>query len=165
MLNAYKETVSFPLRQATLCFLVNGNDILLAMKKRGFGVGRWNGIGGKVLAEETVEEAVIREAKEEIGIIPITFMHVGTLDFYLPYDPDSNQQVIVFFVENWKGDPIEGVEMAPRWFAKQKIPFDSMWPDDKLWFPKVLEGRKIKAEFLFGEGDQVLDFTLTDLSS
>lgn len=40
------------MRQATLCFLireVNGeNELLLAMKKKGFGQGKWNGVGGKL---------------------------------------------------------------------------------------------------------------------
>ncbi|MEK7504190.1 MAG: hypothetical protein AAB550_01680 [Patescibacteria group bacterium] len=39
------------MKQATLCFLVKDNQILLAMKKRGFGVGKWNGVGGKVNEE------------------------------------------------------------------------------------------------------------------
>ena len=42
--------------------------ILLGMEKRGFGKGRWNGFGGKLLEEETVEEAACREINEEIGI-------------------------------------------------------------------------------------------------
>ena len=32
----------------TLVFLRNGSKVLLGMKKRGFGVGKWNGFGGKV---------------------------------------------------------------------------------------------------------------------
>ena len=36
------------MKQATLCLLVKDNEILLAMKKRGFGVGKWNGVGGKI---------------------------------------------------------------------------------------------------------------------
>jgi hypothetical protein len=42
------------MRNSTLLFLVKKNgeeitDICLAMKKRGFGSGRYNGVGGKVL--------------------------------------------------------------------------------------------------------------------
>ena len=37
------------------------------MKKRGFGVGKWNGFGGKVEAGETVVEAAAREVTEECG--------------------------------------------------------------------------------------------------
>ena len=40
--------------------------ILLAMKKRGFGAGKFNGFGGKVEARETILEAALREF-EEVG--------------------------------------------------------------------------------------------------
>lgn len=43
------------------------NQILLAMKKRGFGAGKWNGAGGKINAGETIEEATTREVDEELG--------------------------------------------------------------------------------------------------
>lgn len=38
------------------------------MKKRGFGVGKWNGSGGKIQPGETPEDTAVREVKEEIGI-------------------------------------------------------------------------------------------------
>jgi len=44
----------------TLAFIRNGNNILLGMKKRGFGAGRWNGFGGKVDADETILQAAKR---------------------------------------------------------------------------------------------------------
>jgi hypothetical protein len=31
----------------TLLFLQKDDELLLAMKKRGFGAGRWNGVGGR----------------------------------------------------------------------------------------------------------------------
>ena len=52
----------------TLVYLFKENRILLAMKKRGFGEGKWNGPGGKILGHETPKEAAIREVMEEIGI-------------------------------------------------------------------------------------------------
>ena len=39
------------------------------MKKRGFGVGKINGVGGKVGKGETIETAAVREAHEEVGVI------------------------------------------------------------------------------------------------
>ena len=39
----------------TLCCIYNNGRILLGMKKRGFGAGRWNGFGGKVHDGETIE--------------------------------------------------------------------------------------------------------------
>lgn len=49
-----------PNKLLTLLFIVEEKRVLLGMKKRGFGVGRWNGFGGKVQPEETIEEAAKR---------------------------------------------------------------------------------------------------------
>lgn len=35
-------------------------EILLGMKKRGFGMGKWNGFGGKIEGDETTEEGARR---------------------------------------------------------------------------------------------------------
>ena len=48
----------------TLCLVVKENTILLGMKKRGFGVGRWNGFGGKLHEGESIEDAAKRETLE-----------------------------------------------------------------------------------------------------
>ena len=52
------------------------------MKKRGFGVGRWNGTGGKFDAgkDKNILGAAIRETKEEIGVdlIPDTIKYLNT---------------------------------------------------------------------------------------
>ena len=52
----------------TLCVIHKDHKILLGMKKRGFGAGRWNGFGGKLKERETIEEALRRETKEEAGV-------------------------------------------------------------------------------------------------
>ena len=58
------------MKQTTLCLLVKGDEILLAMKKRGFGEGRWNGTGGKFDPEndKDIFDTAKRETKEEIGV-------------------------------------------------------------------------------------------------
>jgi len=50
-----------PNKLLTLLFVLEPCRVLLGMKKRGFGAGRWNGFGGKVQTEETIEEAAIRQ--------------------------------------------------------------------------------------------------------
>jgi 8-oxo-dGTP pyrophosphatase MutT (NUDIX family) len=65
----------------TLILLRKGDMILLAKKRRGFCQGNFNGIGGKLNPGETVEDAVVRETKEEIGVTPIRFIKVAENDF------------------------------------------------------------------------------------
>ena len=44
----------FLMLQTTLCFLIRGDEVLLGMKKRSFGAGKWNGIGGRFSKGEDV---------------------------------------------------------------------------------------------------------------
>jgi 8-oxo-dGTP pyrophosphatase MutT (NUDIX family) len=146
-----------PLRQSTLCFLLKDNQILLAMKKRGFGQGKWNGVGGKPDPNENILQTAIRETEEEIEVTPINPKQVATLDFYFKNNPEWDQQVLVFTTTEWIGEPTETEEMKPQWFDLDKIPYESMWPDDIFWLPLVLKNKKIKAKFIFGENDIILD--------
>jgi mutator protein MutT len=151
---------SIKLKQNNLVFLRRGDELLLAMKKRGFGAGRWNGAGGKVEAGETVEEAARREVREEIGVGVAMLAEVASLRFYFApdgSDPVQNIHCTVYLCEDWEGEPVESEEMAPQWYPIDAIPYDAMWPDDKFWLPQILAGQYIEAEFLFGEGDEILD--------
>ncbi len=65
--------------------------------------------------------------------------------------PCVGQRVHVFLVNAWAGEPAESEEMRPQWFEKTKLPFAEMWPDDKFWLPKVLQGEKVAASFVFAD--------------
>lgn len=142
----------------TLVFLRRGDEILLAMKKRGFGAGHWNGAGGKIELGETVEAALVRETQEEIGVTPTAWEKVAEHDFLLDTDTDQPYHMYVhtFVAAEWKGEPSESEEMAPKWFKITDIPYESMWPDDPFWIPQVLEGKKVVGKYTFGKNNVLL---------
>ncbi|MCX6765358.1 MAG: NUDIX domain-containing protein [Candidatus Moranbacteria bacterium] len=72
----------------TLCVVHQGDQILLGMKKRGFGKGYWNGFGGKVHSGESIEETAMREIKEEVGIVPESLEKHGILNFEFEGNPE-----------------------------------------------------------------------------
>ena len=114
----------------TLCIIHQHPKILLGMKKRGHGEGKWNGFGGKVEEGETIEEAARRETKEEVGIEVLKMRKLGILEF--EYQDDSgNMEVHIFYAKEFKGNPTESEEMKPRWFDVDEIPYNQMWADDK----------------------------------
>jgi mutator protein MutT len=141
-----------------LLFLLKDTEILLAMKKRGFGKDRWNGVGGKIEPGETIEIAVRRECQEEIAVTPQALTKVALLEF-INKDADDQPYLIivhVFTCTQWKGQPTETEEMAPQWYAQDAIPYDKMWQDDIFWLPLVLEGKKVKGIFEFDKDDNIL---------
>jgi len=156
------------MRKATLCFLLRetdtGPEILLALKKQGFGEGKWNGIGGKVDAGETVEDAARREVAEEIGVQAGSLEKVAILTFYfIPpgSDPDWSQEVHVFLARSWRGEPEESEEMRPQWYAYGDVPYGDMWADDQRWLPRVLRGERINGVFTFSDAETIVRGEIT----
>lgn len=133
----------------TLCVVLQDENILLGMKKKGLGTGRWNGFGGKVEINETVEQAALRELREEAGIHAIEMEKSGVLNFEFQNDPAKLLEVHVFCVKKFEGEPQESNEMKPQWFAVNAIPYEQMWSDDVYWLPLLLRGEKFEGKFLF----------------
>ncbi len=148
----------------TLLLLRKDNQILLAMKKRGFGEGLYNGVGGKLEEGETPDMAMLRETKEEIDIVPTKYEKVAIMEFN-EYVKGEKANLIfhLYIATEWDKEPSETEEMKPKWFDIDKIPYNQMFPDDKYWMPFILEGRKIKGFFEFDEKWNLLTYDINDL--
>lgn len=139
-----------------------GGKILLGMKKRGFGLGRWNGFGGKIRKGESIEDAARRELQEEAGLAAEEMTEEGLLEFEFRGDPQT-LEVHVFSVDRFTGEPQETEEMRPQWFPLEGIPYDTMWPDDKYWLPLFLQGKKFHGIFIFDGLDTILRYQLEEV--
>jgi len=53
----------------TICFIQYGDELLLLNRLKSPNMGLWNGIGGKLEANETPLQSIIREIAEETGLI------------------------------------------------------------------------------------------------
>ncbi len=133
----------------TLCMVYQRSRLLLGMKKRGFGAGRWNGFGGKVAEGESIEEAARRELLEECGLEADNMKKQGILHFDFQDTDQKPLEAHVFRVDKFKGEPRETEEMRPQWFHADEIPFKDMWPDDIYWIPLFIKGLKFRGRFLF----------------
>jgi len=140
----------------TLCIISKNGKILLGFKKRGFGAGLWNGFGGKVDTNETIEDAARREVLEEAGVSLETMTKAGTLEFTFEGKEGEVLEVHVYRGEGVIGEPVETEEMRPEWFTFDTIPYDSMWPDDIFWLPHLLDGKNFNGSFYFGENNKIL---------
>ncbi len=146
----------------TLCLIHQHPKLLLGMKKRGFGAGRWNGFGGKVANGESIEEAAKREMLEESGVKVYQMEKMGVLDFCWKNGVEEIE-VNVFKVKNFSGIPTESEEMRPHWFDVANIPFKDMWQDDTFWLPLFLENKKFRGKFIFDGKDNILEKELKEV--
>lgn len=143
-----------PTVRATLMFIQQDDKVLLIRKKRGFGMGKVNGPGGKLDPGETEHECAVRETSEELGILAKDAVKRGELWFQ--FVDGLAMHVAVFHSHHHEGDAIETDEAAPLWTPINAIPFERMWADDQYWLLRMLQGTEnFLGRFVF-EGDSML---------
>jgi len=147
-----------------LCFIRTEDKLLLARKKRGFGAGKWNGYGGKVMAGETLEESAVREIEEEAGLKDIKLEKRGLINFSWASAKNRPIECHIFEITEYQGEPTETEEMNPQWFPIDNLPYNHMWSDDPIWLPLFLSRRGFRADFVFNDDDSVKNHSLKELS-
>lgn len=143
----------------TLVLVVQPGRVLLGMKKRGFGAGKWNGFGGKVQPGEAIEDGARRELREESGLTVDRLEKIGNIKFEFVGETELHD-VHIFRADSYKGEPTESEEMRPQWFESDKIPFSQMWPDDIMWYPLIFQKKKFVGYFKFQGHDVILSHKL-----
>lgn len=146
----------------TLVFILQDDKILLGLKKRGFGAGRWNGFGGKVEPGESIEEAAKREVFEESGIT-VNELEKRAIHRFSWQDREDILEVHTFLATEWNGEIRESEEMKPQWHLIADIPYDTMWSDDEYWLPLFLEGKRFITKFVFDAHDQVAEQAIKEV--
>lgn len=145
--------------QVCVAFLTRQNpetgraEVLLGRKKTGLGSGNVVGLGGKIEADETAVEAIVREIEEEANLVvrPGDLTEMGLVKFAFPFRENWSQDSTVFVASRWSGEPQESDEVSPAWYAIDDLPLDQMWDDAKYWLPQVLRGERVLGDFVFGE--------------
>eukprot|EP00516_Mucochytrium_quahogii_P013041 CAMPEP_0203793322 /NCGR_PEP_ID=MMETSP0100_2-20121128/5792_1 /ASSEMBLY_ACC=CAM_ASM_000210 /TAXON_ID=96639 /ORGANISM=" , Strain NY0313808BC1" /LENGTH=164 /DNA_ID=CAMNT_0050697071 /DNA_START=149 /DNA_END=643 /DNA_ORIENTATION=- len=132
----------------TNSFLVTNGRILLGMKKRGFGMNKYNGFGGKVDEGESILQGAQREFSEEAGITMVDPEYLAEI-IYTYEGMDKAMLVHVYRATEWQGEIVETEEMKPEWFDCDKVPYENMWADDIHWYSLLFDGTPFTARFDF----------------
>lgn len=149
-----------PNMRATLCFVFEGERVLLIRKKRGLGAGKVNAPGGRIDPGETPAQTAVREVEEELGVTPLAVEERGQLSFQFVDGLALHCHVFVAFAH--AGEAVETEEAVPLWTPLDRLPYDQMWEDDRVWLPELLAGRRFALRAVF-DGEAMLSHELERL--
>jgi 8-oxo-dGTP diphosphatase len=149
------------MKLATLCYVKNKIDNKILMlyrnkKENDIHEGKWNGLGGKLELGETPEECVVREVKEEAGLIIESPTLKGFITFPL-FDGIEDWYVFVFVAEKFYGDLIVSDEGELEWININNL-FDlNLWEGDEIFLKWLNDDKFFSAKFIYENG-KLLDY-------
>jgi 8-oxo-dGTP diphosphatase len=139
---------------ATLCYVIDNDKTLMLhriKKKNDVHEGKWNGLGGKFEHGETPEECVIREIKEESGLLIKNPKLHGFITFPM-FDGKKDWYVFLFTAREFEGELIDSVEGKLEWIPNDKLLNLNLWEGDRIFIPWLLDDKFFSAKFVYENG-------------
>lgn len=126
------------IRETVLAYIEKDNSYLMLLrnkKKHDINANKWIGVGGHLEKEETPEDALIREIKEETGLDVISYSKKGLIHFN--YD-DISELMHLYVINDFKGEFIECDEGTLKWIKKSDLFSLELWEGDKIFLKKLI---------------------------
>ena len=127
------------MKHTTLCYIEkDGKYLMLHRVKKQHDVNhdKWIGIGGHIEPNETADECILREAKEETGLTLLSSHYRGIVTFVS--DKWETEYMHIFHSDSFTGEIKECDEGALEWIDKQELYNKPIWEGDKI-FLRLLE--------------------------
>ncbi|HLZ59168.1 MAG TPA: 8-oxo-dGTP diphosphatase [Ktedonosporobacter sp.] len=103
--------------------------------------GKYNGLGGRLEANEDVVSGMSREILEESGLVAERVALRGTISWPGFGKNDEAWFGFIFLIESWQGEVNEGNhEGTLEWVPRDALHELPMWPSDHNFLPMVFDG-------------------------
>ncbi|MGE5497321.1 MAG: NUDIX hydrolase [Syntrophothermus sp.] len=142
------------MKLATLCYVKHEGKTLMLhriKKQNDMHEGKWNGLGGKLENGETPEECVIREVREESGLLISDPKLHGFITFPA-FDGFEDWYVFVFTAEKFSGDLIDSNEGHLEWIPDDKLTELNLWEGDRTFLKWLFQDNFFSAKFSYKNG-------------
>lgn len=124
----------------TLCYIKNDDKVLFLLrnkKENDLNANKYIGVGGKLEEHESPKEGIIREIKEETGLITNDVSLKGIITFILPKWED--ELCFVYICDNYQGNIHKCDEGDLIWIKKEEISKLDLWEGDRIFLPYLLK--------------------------
>lgn len=148
---------------SSLCYLEKDGKYLMlhrTKKEKDINQGKWLGIGGKLEEGESPEECIVREVKEETGLMLQSY----ELRCFVTYVSTNweTEYMYVFTSNSFEGELIECDEGDLQWVDKEKVIHLNTWEGDKIFLEKLQKkGPFFTVKFQYN-GEALMEYSLKE---
>ncbi len=129
------------MRLTTICYIEqDGNYLMLhrTKKENDQSHDKWLGVGGKFEKDESPDECILREVKEETGLTLTSYQLRGVMTFVS--DIWETEYMFIYTADEFEGELAECSEGDLQWIKKTEVMNLKLWEGDKIFLKKLIDG-------------------------
>ncbi len=142
----------------TLCYVEQDGKYLMMhriKKKHDINKDKWVGIGGHFEKDESPEDCLLREAKEETGLTLLSYRLRGIVTFLS--DAWQTEYMFLYTADAFEGHLSDCREGVLEWIPKEEVYRLPIWEGDKIFFRLLEERESFFSLKLRYEGDVLVE--------
>lgn len=141
----------------TLCYIEKEDSYLMLhriSKKNDVNKGKWIGVGGHFEKDESPEDCLLREVKEETGLTLTSYHFRGIVTFLLKdKGSELTEYMCLYTADGYKGTLCACNEGVLEWVRKNEIFNLNLWEGDRIFLRLLQENRPFFSLKLVYEGN------------
>ena len=148
---------------STLCYIEKDGKYLMlhrTVKKNDVNKDKWIGVGGHFEPDESPEECLLREVKEETGYTLTSYQFRGLVTFVSGYG--VTEYMSLFTADGFEGELIACDDGVLVWGVIDRIEELNIWEGDKIFFRLLKERREFFSLKLVYDGQDRLVSAILD---
>ena len=145
----------------TLCYIEKGDSYLMlhrVSKKHDVNKDKWIGIGCHFEENESPEECLLREAKEETGLTLTSWKFRGIVTFIS--EGWNTEYMCLYTADGYEGEIIPCNEGVLEWIRKEDLLKLNLWEGDKIFLKLLQENAPFFSLKLAYKGDVLTEAVL-----
>lgn len=145
----------------TLCYVTRGDEVLMlhrVKKKKDLNKDKWIGIGGKFEGEESPDQCLLREAKEETGLTLTSWRCHGVVTFLS--DQYEGEYMYLFTADGFEGALKECNEGDLQWVSREFLNQLPKWEGDEIFLDLMWQDAPFFLLTLRYSGDTLVEAIL-----
>lgn len=144
------------MKNTTVCYLERGTQYLLlhrTKKENDENAGKWIGVGGKCEENESPEDCMLREVREETRLSVTQHRLRGVITFVS--DAWEGQYMYLFTASKWHGALTDCDEGELAWVERTDMLHLPLWEGDRIFLALLAEERPFFSLKLVYQGDSL----------